>query len=152
MGCVSGFVVKLKGYLYRKFWGDKEMFGRKKKEDKEKELEALKAQISQKGMQPAYPQQFQPIGQPVQTAPSPVSGEISTPYFIGERVRIERQKQIVSGTGQIIDSPEKEIVDTLNVIHQLTVDDLIDLSKGLISKTSLLSQKAKTLIEQKFKR
>lgn len=116
------------------------MFGRKKKIEEEKkmeELEKIKSQVTQSIQQPMIEPSI-PLGIP----------ELKTPYFIGEKIRIERPKRIITGTGQVIDTPEKEIVETINIIHELSVKDLIDMSKGI----GEISKRAINLIEKGFQK
>jgi hypothetical protein len=95
------------------------MFGRKKKKDDKKEsknveeMEKIKEQVT---------------GEPKTSQVVPT--QATTPYFIGQKVTINRPQEVVTASGQVVKTGQVETVEQVEIISQLSPNDLIDIASN----------------------
>jgi len=142
----------IKGCLYRKFFGDDKMFGKKKKEDvpqqqppSQQQMPQFQPQISQ---QPMYQQQQPPMPQPLMMPMQPV--ETPTPFCISERVVQQVPQMMQAGSGQLVPTGQMETKETIKIIQNLSFEDLLIIVQS-VPLNSAISMKIKELMKRMMK-
>jgi hypothetical protein len=137
----------LKGCLYRKLFGDDEMFGKKKKEIDQVQIPP--PQPPQ--MYPQQPQpQFQPQSQFQQPIPQMMPIETPTPFCISERATIQTPQMLPSESGQFVPSGQMEMKQQIRIIHNLSIEDLLTIISGT-PLDSAINMKVKDLLKRLMK-
>jgi len=144
--------MQLKGCLYRKFFGDDKMFGKKKKEDVPQQQPQIQPPYPQPQIpqQPMYPQQQQPqmpMPQPMMPM-QPV--ETPTPFCISERIVQQVPQMMQAGSGQLVPTGQMENKETIKIIQNLSLEDLLTIVQS-VSSNSAISMKVKELMKRMMK-
>jgi hypothetical protein len=141
----------LKGCLYRKFFGDDKMFGKKKKEDVQPVPQQVPQQM-QPIQQPPFQYQQQPPVQQTQSMQPMIHQQMEEPtkFSIAERGMTQIPMTIVSGSGQVIQTGEMQEKEVIRIIYNLSMDDLVEILAGT-PKNSSINVKIKELMKRLVK-
>ena len=92
------------------------MFGRKKAESPKNDIQVVKNAVMKADAQAELKQQI------AQQTPTQ-----KTPFYLTEEKREEISKKIVTPSGSVIETGEKEVILKMNRIMDISFDDIIDI-------------------------
>jgi hypothetical protein len=119
------------------------MFGRKSKLPSQQieELKNIKQQIVNPPAQPTAPVG---TGSVIQQMQQPKK----SPFVVTEKIIQQRQKSVVTPSGQVIYSNEMETLEVVNPVFEMTLEDLVDIVA--MCRGTQVGMKFRNLLERGF--